>query len=335
MPYPIASLPYPFRQRLRQLLSPTEVLRLQIATGSLNDNKHFHPIQLYHSVADMPYPICTLPYPFRRRLRQLLSPTELLSLQIATGTLKDNKHLLPIQTYHSVSELLIEKQNDDTVGLKWVKNEQIYEHNGSNLFTAIYLCLDNLNELDLSDPVFDYVWLGNIPKLVVLGCTITKHFLTKLSHKLVKVSDLSVYSCSDGQFFKDGEMFSLIFETFPLIEGCDFKYSLVPGWVQHMVEYGKTNLKELCIIDNKPWNLFSFTAAEMHQFVKAQSPEFVLRMMYISVSKVGIIESRVFPFFVPCFKLTSLPANRLSFSIELVIEGENQEQVQHFFALRD
>uniref|UniRef100_A0A7E4ZXH4 F-box domain-containing protein n=1 Tax=Panagrellus redivivus TaxID=6233 RepID=A0A7E4ZXH4_PANRE len=218
----------------------------------------------------MPYPIASLPYPFGRRLRQLLSPTELLSLQIASGSLENNEHLLPIQTYQSVPQLGIRKLDDDTVELKWFQDNKGYERNGSNVYNGKYLLLESLDESNLSDPIFDYVWLENIPTLALDDCTITESFLTKLSHKLVKVSDLSVYSWSDGQFFNDGEKFSLIFETFPLIEGCDFKYSLVKGWVKHMIDYGKTNLKELCIIDNNPWNLFCFTAAEMHQFVKVR-----------------------------------------------------------------
>uniref|UniRef100_A0A7E4WA40 Peptidase_M16_C domain-containing protein n=1 Tax=Panagrellus redivivus TaxID=6233 RepID=A0A7E4WA40_PANRE len=42
----------------------------------------------------MPYPILTLPYPFARRLCQLLTPEELENLQIAAG--HKTRHLKPI-----------------------------------------------------------------------------------------------------------------------------------------------------------------------------------------------------------------------------------------------
>uniref|UniRef100_A0A7E4W4R7 Uncharacterized protein n=1 Tax=Panagrellus redivivus TaxID=6233 RepID=A0A7E4W4R7_PANRE len=38
----------------------------------------------------MPYPILTLPYPFAKRLRQLLTPLELQQLQIAAGNSIDS-----------------------------------------------------------------------------------------------------------------------------------------------------------------------------------------------------------------------------------------------------
>uniref|UniRef100_A0A7E4VPI8 F-box domain-containing protein n=1 Tax=Panagrellus redivivus TaxID=6233 RepID=A0A7E4VPI8_PANRE len=278
----------------------------------------------------MPYPIASLPYPFRRRLRQLLSSTELLSLQIASGNLENSKHLLPVQTYRSVPQLCIGNLDDDTVELKWFQNDQFYDHNGSNLLNSPALFLDSLNESNMSDWVFHYVWLANISSLEVANCTITEQFLTKLSCKQLKPTTFSIQSWSEKQFLDDGTKFSYIFTTFPLLETCYFQYSLVPGWVKHMVEYGKTNLKRVYITENDFHKLFSFKAVELYQFVKAQNDGFQLHMWYNRVESVASVESKVLPLFEQYFE----PTNCSTFSVQLLLLHENIDPITHDFALR-
>uniref|UniRef100_A0A7E4V3E6 F-box domain-containing protein n=1 Tax=Panagrellus redivivus TaxID=6233 RepID=A0A7E4V3E6_PANRE len=282
----------------------------------------------------MPYPIATLPYPFRRRLRQLLSPNELVQLQIATGSMEDNKDLLPLKTYYSISSVRMQRVSDSYFRFRWSTSNQVIK-DGLHLLSPKYLYLDNFTESDTSSRFFHHLWPSNVIELIINGSTITKDFLTKLSQKQLNPKILNINTCSDLLFTANDTKFSHFFKTFPLLETAVFQYFLTSGWVRHMLGYGKTHLKDLYIADKNFDRLFSFKSAELDEFVKAQHAGFKLHILYEGSAfngdkNVASIESRVLPMFEQCFERT----DRHDFSIFLGIMYENSPVFQHHFSLR-
>uniref|UniRef100_A0A7E4ZW92 FBA_2 domain-containing protein n=1 Tax=Panagrellus redivivus TaxID=6233 RepID=A0A7E4ZW92_PANRE len=216
----------------------------------------------------MPYPIATLPYPFRRRLRQLLSPAELYQLQIATGSLDDNKDLLPLQTCNFIENLVFEK-DDTKIALIWAKSfaEKI-KLSGNNLYNVKNVHLGNLNESTLSDLEFHNVVTTNIANLHIVGCEVTIHFLASLSRRKVKPTFLKIHSWSS--LCTGTAKFSQLFEVFPTLEECSFKNFLMSGWVESMVDYGRTNLEVMSIWNSNFRIMVDFKPVKLYQFVKCQ-----------------------------------------------------------------
>uniref|UniRef100_A0A7E4ZXN3 Cytotoxic translational repressor of toxin-antitoxin stability system n=1 Tax=Panagrellus redivivus TaxID=6233 RepID=A0A7E4ZXN3_PANRE len=80
----------------------------------------------------MSYPINTLPYPFKKRLRQLLTPVELYQLQKATGRLDKNHHLLPIMKVRKCRLLFTTTTPDDELIVQW-QNSGPYRVNANSM----------------------------------------------------------------------------------------------------------------------------------------------------------------------------------------------------------
>uniref|UniRef100_A0A7E4ZQA7 F-box domain-containing protein n=1 Tax=Panagrellus redivivus TaxID=6233 RepID=A0A7E4ZQA7_PANRE len=182
----------------------------------------------------MPYPILTLPYPFAKRLRQLLSPFELQDLQIAAGHTVINP-LKPIVTSYKDYGVLF--QGNPTA----ITTGQLYRISMNNVmpFISYYLinnylyCVDKLELRDMTTIVWENMNLNSllikVPYINIESSHISNDLLESVAKVTVKVRKLEVYNCR----IDEDVTIAPIINTFPHVTNISINKAYF-GWLNDL-----------------------------------------------------------------------------------------------------
>uniref|UniRef100_A0A7E5A1X7 DUF3822 family protein n=1 Tax=Panagrellus redivivus TaxID=6233 RepID=A0A7E5A1X7_PANRE len=172
----------------------------------------------------MPYPILTLPYPFSKRLYQLLSPLELQRLQTAAGY--DIHDLQPLVTTHTVDSFYAYSWKHVpappfTIVIKVPGKEQIALPNVDHVVNCRY----ETNLWYMSSSTFKNLKTRMVgtPQANFIYCDITNDFLQQAS-KVVETSVVNIILSK----VKEDVNFLSVTQMFPKVKSILFNYYADP-----------------------------------------------------------------------------------------------------------
>uniref|UniRef100_A0A7E4WDF6 F-box domain-containing protein n=1 Tax=Panagrellus redivivus TaxID=6233 RepID=A0A7E4WDF6_PANRE len=226
----------------------------------------------------MPYPILSLPYPFAKRLRQLLNPFELQCLQAAAGY-NVNTGLKPLVVSHLIKSLdfksvvtnapnanpayvLYNNQNSLTIPKK---GQLIIS---SSMLSFFYMSNDALKTLNT-----DNLIIGT--SLIVLQhCHISNDFLKNVSKMaIIQPSQLDMRNSVNVD---EDVKFSTILDIFPRITYVALRKSY-SGWLRDLSNTGK-KFHVVELFHNNFEEMFNFCPEELYTFTTKQYPDFYFHL---------------------------------------------------------
>uniref|UniRef100_A0A7E4WDR6 F-box domain-containing protein n=1 Tax=Panagrellus redivivus TaxID=6233 RepID=A0A7E4WDR6_PANRE len=229
----------------------------------------------------MPYPILTLPYPFARRLCQLLNPEELENLQIAAGY--NTRHLKPIIQLIKTQTAGINNENSN-VTLYFTETRNNHKLTRSKTDEAPFLKVESLFLFKLTKSLFEKSCFTHLfiitEQLNFCGCEITVDFLKMIALRIPQIYDVTwlkfVCRC---QIDKDVKL-PFIFNTFPNVKVFEINYAY-NGWLTDLLDLNVVNQRGFSLLHKNFDELFSFNADELYYFIQKQQTEFFIRLTYI------------------------------------------------------
>uniref|UniRef100_A0A7E4V8K8 Uncharacterized protein n=1 Tax=Panagrellus redivivus TaxID=6233 RepID=A0A7E4V8K8_PANRE len=265
----------------------------------------------------MPYPINTLPYPFKKRLRQLLTPAETLQFQKATGHLENKHYLLPIQKYQQCWRVAI--TTDKKLTSSWCLDDSdsvgLSMELGPCMYRPKHIHLHNVLETHLSCPIFDYVLFDSADTLTLSDIVITESLLLALAAKKLKLTTFANAVPFPEVFDVDAPRLHAYFDAFPTMTGCFRPCPAYEGWLQDLIEINKPNLKYINIASDDIEKLFSFCYEDMSKLFKRQCSEFRLNLEY-KVDDLTTVELHLFSYlFIPDESVEVVEAFNLSIHV--------------------
>uniref|UniRef100_A0A7E4V061 F-box/FBD/LRR-repeat protein n=1 Tax=Panagrellus redivivus TaxID=6233 RepID=A0A7E4V061_PANRE len=246
----------------------------------------------------MPYPIHTLPYPFKKRLRQLLTPVELHELQKATGPLETNHFLMPIQKNRKCECLIFRKMVDNKILLDTIPTFE--KRNFSDVVEAPYLSLKNFDEKAISIHFFNFVQFQKVRILELHLDITTVPFVIAMAQKRMQLTHLNIYFATEAS--ESQLRLPVFFKAFPAVLHFSFMLYAYKGWVKDILDCKMFGLEQLTIMSTNFDKLFSFCPEEVYQLVKSQHYKFKLELLHLTEKDFSVEIHRTLPLFKPYFK---------------------------------
>uniref|UniRef100_A0A7E4ZYM9 Pectinesterase n=1 Tax=Panagrellus redivivus TaxID=6233 RepID=A0A7E4ZYM9_PANRE len=143
------------------------------------------PPSIFRQLPTMPYLILTLPYPFAKRLPQLLNPVELRNLQIAAGHSEGS--LKPIVLTCNVYIASFNGNTSDFISVGQQKVVKI--HNNKVFCKCEYAFFIALSEVVVENYYFNNThYAANV--VTFKHCKVSTKFLENVAHKLTELTEL-------------------------------------------------------------------------------------------------------------------------------------------------
>uniref|UniRef100_A0A7E4ZSZ5 F-box domain-containing protein n=1 Tax=Panagrellus redivivus TaxID=6233 RepID=A0A7E4ZSZ5_PANRE len=249
----------------------------------------------------MPYPILTLPYPFARRLRQLLDPFELELLQHAAGNAVTSE-LKPIVVSHKGDRAVFEqvfehfpnpipvyklKLHCDQITLNISKKDQ-------KLIKCEIVEFSELSNSTLENFNLDQLMV-NVVRITFRKCHISNAFLEKVSKIVLHPRGLDMGYCTN---IDEDVKFSTILKIFPYVNCVAIGTSYF-GWLDDLVSTGR-QLDIVEVLHNNFEEMFSFRPDELYEFVTKQCPEFYMHL-YVKTNDIAETVDKIKPYIDPRF----------------------------------
>uniref|UniRef100_A0A7E4URL5 F-box domain-containing protein n=1 Tax=Panagrellus redivivus TaxID=6233 RepID=A0A7E4URL5_PANRE len=223
----------------------------------------------------MPYPILTLPYPFARRLHQLLSPDELENLQTAAGP--DISQLKPIAQSLKMDYASFTLSDFNVVTLTISNYNDVVTMASCNplIVKCKHLYVQCLNADIFKKCNFMTKLYLTAEQLHIDRCTVDMKLLTAIASIVNGVKRFETVNVENDVKLAG------IFELFPRITNI-FMPHAYKGWLGDLLRQNVTGLMELSVKHTDFDELFSFRSEELYQFVQNQSPEFKFEILLIT-----------------------------------------------------
>uniref|UniRef100_A0A7E4VKD7 F-box domain-containing protein n=1 Tax=Panagrellus redivivus TaxID=6233 RepID=A0A7E4VKD7_PANRE len=272
---------------------------------------------LFHSVfpefSTMPYPILTLPYPFAKRLPQLLSPLELQNLQIAAG--RFDGQLKPDVLACNFDCAIFNGDTSDIITIPMRKVVKL--HNNKIICNCEYVFFESL-----SNAVFENDHFNNThyaASIVTMErCKVSTKFLENMAKKLTELTELHI---EDESEVDKSIKFPTIFNLFPF---CKFLAitTAYNGWVRDLVDASiSTKIKRLTIEHGDLDELLSFDSDDIQSLLEQHS-----KMYMILTYKVpGPIQESEEYFESRFNKIFTLPKKFEGFDVYFFVKSMNTD----------
>uniref|UniRef100_A0A7E4VXT2 F-box domain-containing protein n=1 Tax=Panagrellus redivivus TaxID=6233 RepID=A0A7E4VXT2_PANRE len=267
----------------------------------------------------MSYPILTLPYPFAKRLRQLLDPFELEELQKAAGPYVRNE-LKPI----------VESRKMDVVFMSAYVLSYMVKHMNAPHANLIN-CLESLNLLHLTSSDFENATTTQLlirtKRIGFFECHVSNALLNKLSKIVVRPFILEFrYS----HRFDEDVKFSTIIKIFPSVcwIGLGKAYS---GWLDDLIST-RTLFKAIEIFHDNFDELFSFKPAELYDYVKTQHSTFRILLSYkVNAYRYDWVIHMMQKFIDPRFDIKKNGRPKVTLRVQLIDNPSFYHAVRYYY----
>uniref|UniRef100_A0A7E4W812 F-box domain-containing protein n=1 Tax=Panagrellus redivivus TaxID=6233 RepID=A0A7E4W812_PANRE len=208
----------------------------------------------------MPYPILTLPYPFAKRLRQLLNPFELKELQRAAGSCVRNELKPIVKSCNMTAVRIIPKGKNDCI-LKCVDNDMTISKVNQLLVNSLLgLWCVFLNNSNFENATTTQLSIRAVT-IAFYSCHITKTVLRNVSKIAIGARRLDFRS----SFIDKDVTFATIIAAFPTVN-CMTIEKAYSGWL-HDLKDAKKDFREVDITHDNFDELFSFKPADLYDYI--------------------------------------------------------------------
>uniref|UniRef100_A0A7E4UV52 F-box domain-containing protein n=1 Tax=Panagrellus redivivus TaxID=6233 RepID=A0A7E4UV52_PANRE len=229
----------------------------------------------------MPYPILTLPYPFAKRLQQLLSPFELQNLQIAAAHFKGP--LEPVVMTSKVYRITFEGDTSDVINLTVACNSLDMKTKTVNIGNekVVYQC-PHASFNSLSNAVFDNICFNNLyyaAKIVCIKyCKVSLKFLENIAARF-KITNLRDLYIREGNEIDNDVKISTVYKMFPFLKTLSIA-TAYNGWIRELLDPDfTTEIEYLLLRHDSLDELLSFNTVDFHRLVE-KHPRLNLYMVY-------------------------------------------------------
>uniref|UniRef100_A0A7E4URE3 F-box domain-containing protein n=1 Tax=Panagrellus redivivus TaxID=6233 RepID=A0A7E4URE3_PANRE len=249
----------------------------------------------------MPYPILTLPYPFAKRLRQLLNPLELSELQKAAGhdvinTLKPILKTLNVYTVFFGPHFNNDHKVNFTDGLYYGTTLISFSKNDHYFIKCDHAVFYDISDTALENFNINQKILMDAIRVEFRDCHVSIDFLTILSK--IFVEPLLQFDARRCHQVDEDINFSTILNIFPHITYIALQKAY-SGWFYDLVSTGKKfHVVEVFNFDFK--NLFSFEPEQLYDFVTKQYSDFYI-CLFVKTDDVDATLDKLKPFIEPRF----------------------------------
>uniref|UniRef100_A0A7E4ZYJ5 F-box domain-containing protein n=1 Tax=Panagrellus redivivus TaxID=6233 RepID=A0A7E4ZYJ5_PANRE len=223
----------------------------------------------------MPYPILTLPYPFVKRLRQLLDPFELKELQRAAGPYVRNE-LKPIVKSCKKDFINICSKDKNDYDVDWLHMKiKIPEVNQFLIDCTTELKFYHMTNSNFEKPTITQVFI-KADIIRFLSCRISNAMLRNVLKIAIRPWYLDFRYSNTG--IDEDVTFSTIVDIFPSVK-CITMGKAYFGWLDDLINTRK-RLDAVEIFHDNFDELFSFKPADLYDYFRAQYPPFWFLLTY-------------------------------------------------------
>uniref|UniRef100_A0A7E4ZWC7 F-box domain-containing protein n=1 Tax=Panagrellus redivivus TaxID=6233 RepID=A0A7E4ZWC7_PANRE len=272
----------------------------------------------------MPYPILTLPYPFAKRLRQLLNPFEIEELQKAAGKTVISP-LKPIVTSCKVDTIEFKQNpmNDHAYGLYHRKNHISLPEKDQYFIKCVVARFSDMSEGALNTLKTDQL-LIKLKRINLEGCHISHAFLRNVS-KMMVVQPTQLDMRFSPAVDEDVK-FSTILDIFSCLTHIALKTSYF-GWLDDLASTGKKfHIAE--VFDDNFEKMFSFCPKALYNFVNKQYADFHFRL-FLMTDNIQATVDKIKPFIDPRFDC--IINGHIKICIFVCYNGAKYERLEYFY----
>uniref|UniRef100_A0A7E5A282 FTH domain-containing protein n=1 Tax=Panagrellus redivivus TaxID=6233 RepID=A0A7E5A282_PANRE len=242
----------------------------------------------------MPYPILTLPFPFARRLCQLLTPEELQNVQIAAG--HEIEKLKPIVKSIENKDTLFHFADSKIECVDFNEHSEVLSYLTED--STLVKCKTAMFQT-LTGSTFKNIDLTKIhlktEELTFTMCNISIDILKSIASRIPAKHEVREFLLFQTRT-DENINFPLVFGLFPNLKKIRFNQAY-EGWLDDLSNINVVQLEYLCVQHTKLNELFHFKPEELLGFIKKQSPEFRLNIVFacppganlLQVSKVIMV----------------------------------------------
>uniref|UniRef100_A0A7E4UQX5 F-box domain-containing protein n=1 Tax=Panagrellus redivivus TaxID=6233 RepID=A0A7E4UQX5_PANRE len=266
----------------------------------------------------MPYPILTLPYPFAKRLCQLLSPSEVQELQIAAG----HNVIDPLKPFvSSIQNYGLSLYGIATTDPHAINTCQAYLSSPGNVFSSTNLTNIRRDSVRYSVEVLLLLNMSNTALknlnlrsqqiktylIDINSSHVTNDLLKNVARTTVGCEYLTVY---DNRF-DENVTFDTIVDNFPRLNTLILNYAYC-GWLSDLTNARK-NLNLILRFDSFE-TVFSFRPEELYDFIAKQGPKFCIYLSLESNDPAAIY--KVMAYIDPRFQRGYSEKNGCNFALQ-------------------